>query len=66
MSFSISQPNDRQWGELQPDGTWTGIIGALLAGEARIGVVLIDLNYDRTGVVDALRLPSQDSVDTRK
>jgi len=32
FTYSISVVHDRQRGSLRPDGTWTGLVGELVAG----------------------------------
>ena len=33
----MKRPSDNSWGSLNPDGTWTGIVGELHTDQADIG-----------------------------
>uniref|UniRef100_F1KT32 Glutamate receptor 1 n=1 Tax=Ascaris suum TaxID=6253 RepID=F1KT32_ASCSU len=41
-----------KYGAKQPDGSWDGLIGALLSGEADVCVASLTINQDRERVVD--------------
>ncbi len=54
FSFSLSVPADRQYGTMQSDGTWNGMIGMLADGEADLSASDFTLSRERAAVVDFL------------
>lgn len=48
---SWSRPEDRAWGTLQPDGTWNGMVGDLIADKGDV-IVAIGRTLPREMVVD--------------
>nr|XP_027231573.1 probable glutamate receptor [Penaeus vannamei] len=51
FTCSWSRPEDRAWGALQPDGTWNGMIGDLMADKGDV-IVAISRTLPREEVVD--------------
>ena len=37
FTYDLTQPPDGQWGAIQPDGTWSGLVGMLMRDEIDIG-----------------------------
>ena len=37
FTYDLTQPPDGQWGAIQPDGSWSGLVGMLMRGEIDIG-----------------------------
>ena len=37
FTYDLTQPPDGQWGAIQPDGTWSGLVGMLMREEIDIG-----------------------------
>ena len=37
FTYSLTKPPDGQWGAIQPDNSWTGMVGMLQAGDIEIG-----------------------------
>ena len=37
FTYTMKRPSDNSWGSLNPDGTWTGIVGELHTDQADIG-----------------------------
>ena len=37
FTYALTKPPDGQWGSIQPDMSWTGIVGMLTRGEIDIG-----------------------------
>nr|CAD2164200.1 unnamed protein product [Meloidogyne enterolobii] len=52
FNFEIFISRNNQYGARQPDGSWDGIIGHLLRGEADVSVASLTINQDRERVVD--------------
>jgi len=42
FSYSLYAVHDGQRGSRQPDGTWNGLVGELIAGVSRIKYLFID------------------------
>ncbi|XP_075539159.1 glutamate receptor ionotropic, kainate glr-3-like [Dermacentor variabilis] len=38
ITYQLVQPPDNEWGELKPDGSWTGMMGQLQRGEADLAL----------------------------
>ncbi|XP_018024962.1 glutamate receptor 1-like [Hyalella azteca] len=51
---NLRLPPDRKWGTLNPDGTWTGMVGEVVAGRAEFVVATLDSTVERARVVDSL------------
>ena len=47
----LRKPADGQWGISQPNGTWTGIVGAVARGEADVGLSSFFITLGRSQVV---------------
>ena len=41
FTYTLIKPPDGQWGSIQPDGSWSGMVGLLVSGKIDIGSVLI-------------------------
>ncbi|GFY53969.1 uncharacterized protein TNIN_126661 [Trichonephila inaurata madagascariensis] len=50
--FQIITAEDRSWGQLLPDGNWTGMIGKIQKGQANIAVYMMTMTESRLAVVD--------------
>ena len=37
FTYDLTQPPDGQWGAIQSDGSWSGLVGMLMRGEIDIG-----------------------------
>ena len=46
FSFVISTPPDMQYGSLNLDGTWTGIVNELIHKNAEIGMLGVESNWN--------------------
>ncbi|GFS91277.1 uncharacterized protein NPIL_499151 [Nephila pilipes] len=55
FQYDITIPNDRMWGYLQPNGTWTGMIGMIYRGEADLAFSGIGVNEDRYKAINFSR-----------
>ena len=42
FTYSLTKPPDGQWGSLQSDMSWTGMVGMLNRGEIDIGKLTTD------------------------
>lgn len=38
FTYDLYQPPDGQWGAIQPDNTWSGMVGMLSRGEIDMGI----------------------------
>ena len=47
-------PPDDQWGALKEDGTWTGMVGELVANRGDVIAGTLDITVDRAQAVDFL------------
>ncbi|KAA0195183.1 Ionotropic receptor 196, partial [Hyalella azteca] len=54
FTCNLRLPPDRKWGTLNPDGTWTGMVGEVVAGRAEFVVATLDSTVERARVVDSL------------
>ncbi|XP_047501180.1 glutamate receptor ionotropic, kainate 4-like [Penaeus chinensis] len=50
--YRCGRDPNRQWGTRKPDGTWTGIVGSLVAGDADVLMGSLDLTYPRSKILD--------------
>ena len=48
FTYAVKQPPDRQWGAIQPDGSWTGMVNELQYKRADIGIKIFNL-YPQSG-----------------
>ena len=37
FTYTVSEPTDKSWGALLPDGSWTGIVRMLQDGKVDLG-----------------------------
>ena len=37
FSVTVTSPSDKEWGGMKSDGTWSGMVGQLVAKEVDIG-----------------------------
>ena len=52
FTYVINRPSDGVFGNLQPNGTWTGVIGQLQVKNADIGLSDLSVTEQRSKVVD--------------
>ncbi|XP_050714156.1 glutamate receptor ionotropic, delta-1-like [Eriocheir sinensis] len=52
FTYMFKRPPDGQWGNKQPDGTVTGMVGQVFREEAHIGLGIFAINPSRTQVVE--------------
>ena len=45
FTYSVTSPSDKQWGAINSDGTWSGMVGQLVRKEVDIGNKLNSLIY---------------------
>ena len=38
FSYTVTSPNDSQWGAMNSDGTWSGMVGQLVTKEVDFGI----------------------------
>ena len=52
FTYDLTQPPDGQWGAIQPDGSWSGLVGMLMRGEIDIGnIEILDFFFnDKIGI----------------
>ncbi|GFV57250.1 glutamate receptor ionotropic, delta-1 [Trichonephila clavipes] len=50
--FQVITAEDRSWGQLLPDGNWTGMIGKIHKGQADIAVYMMTMTESRLAVVN--------------
>ena len=43
FTYDLTKPPDEQWGSIQPDNSWSGTVGMLIAEEIDMGI-----NYDNS------------------
>lgn len=55
FKLKIVSPGDKQFGVLQTNNSWTGLIGLLVRNEADIGVTALSITVSRAQVVDFTR-----------
>ena len=41
FTYTLIKPPDGQWGSIQPDGSWSGMVGLLASGEVDIGMSIL-------------------------
>ena len=54
LSCHTSPPPDRQFGAIQEDGSWSGIVGEVKSGRADLVVVTLDNTFARSEVLNFL------------
>uniref|UniRef100_A0A1I7SUF7 Glutamate receptor 1 n=1 Tax=Bursaphelenchus xylophilus TaxID=6326 RepID=A0A1I7SUF7_BURXY len=52
FNYEIQLNKQNKYGVKQPDGSWDGLVGDLLRGEADVAVASLTINQDRERVVD--------------
>lgn len=52
FEFKLLTPADRQYGDVLPDGNWSGVIGMVEREEADIGIAKLSFTEDRATAVD--------------
>ncbi|GFU99200.1 glutamate receptor ionotropic, delta-2 [Trichonephila clavipes] len=51
FNYELVQPSDKDWGQLQEDGNWSGLIGMVQRGEADIGLCSVLISEERQKAV---------------
>ena len=51
FTYTLIKPPDGQWGSIQPDGTWNGIIGELANQEIDISSAPLKVTEQRSAVL---------------
>ena len=51
FTYTLIQPPDGQWGAIQPDGTWNGMVNLLANQEIDIAATLFAVTEERSTVM---------------
>ncbi|XP_071548430.1 glutamate receptor ionotropic, kainate 4-like, partial [Panulirus ornatus] len=52
FSYTYVRPSDGAWGSKQGDGSWSGMVGMIMRGEADLGAEVFSVHAARAAVVD--------------